>query len=140
MIASMDLQEYEKHSFGKLSRMCAQKLGTNATLDIYSQMVRETARNADDEDVALEEFHILYGIFETMRERGFKIGEVSYGPFRIFIIDMGMVEEFHFYCDIIKKENPMSLSRLAYYEMLLWIKVLSSGATTVKMKCTTSYI
>ncbi|KAL8243415.1 hypothetical protein R6Q59_009673 [Mikania micrantha] len=128
--------------FGKLSRMCAKKLGTNATLDFFSQMVRETgvkefnsmievciekARNTDDEDVALEEFHIAYRIFETMRERGFEIGEVTYGPFLMFIIDMGMVEEFHFFCDIIKKENPISLSRLAYYEMLLWIKVGDEG-------------
>ncbi|KAK9080651.1 hypothetical protein SSX86_000409 [Deinandra increscens subsp. villosa] len=124
--------------YGKLVRMCAEKLGANATLEVFKKLDRETgvkefncmievcierARNTDDEDAALEEFHRAYRVFETMRESGFEIGEVTYGPFLMFIIDMGMVDEFHFFCDSIKKENPKSLSRLAYYEMLLWIKV-----------------
>ncbi|KAI3820542.1 hypothetical protein L1987_08090 [Smallanthus sonchifolius] len=124
--------------FGKLVKMCAQKLGADATLEVFSKLDRATgvnefncmieiciekARNTDDEDAALKEFHRAYMVFETMRKRGFEIGEVTYGPFLTFIIDMGMVEEFHFFCDSIKKENPKSLSRLAYYEMLLWIKV-----------------
>ncbi|KAI3673777.1 hypothetical protein L6452_39907 [Arctium lappa] len=124
--------------FGLLLKLCTHKLGTNATINVFGRLGRETgvkefnamievciekARNTDDEDVALEEFHRAYMVFETMRERGFKIGEETYGPFLMFIIDMGMVEEFHFFCDNIKKENPTSLTRLAYYEMLLWIKV-----------------
>ena len=124
--------------FGRLVRMCTHKLGANTTIKVFGKLDRETgvkefnymieiciekARKTDDEDVALEEFHRAYVIFESMRERGFEIGEETYGPFLMFIIDMHMVEEFHFYCDNIKKENPKSLVRLAYYEMLLWIKV-----------------
>nr|GEW07690.1 pentatricopeptide repeat-containing protein At4g04790, mitochondrial-like [Tanacetum cinerariifolium] len=41
----------------------------------------------------------------------------------MFLIDMEMVEEFYYICVKIKRDNPKSLSRLAYYEMLLWIKV-----------------
>nr|GEV74476.1 pentatricopeptide repeat-containing protein At4g04790, mitochondrial-like [Tanacetum cinerariifolium] len=124
--------------FGRLVRMCTHKLGANTTIKVFGKLDRETgvkefnymieiciekARNTDDEDVTLEEFHRAYVIFEYMRERGFEIGEETYGPFLMFIIDMGMIEEFHFFCDNIKKENPKSLVRLAYYEMLLWIKV-----------------
>ncbi|KAK1407047.1 hypothetical protein QVD17_38657 [Tagetes erecta] len=124
--------------FRNLLRMCTEKLGARTTLDVFRKLDRETgvqefnsmikiciekARNTDDEDVALEEVHRAYMIFETMRELGLEIGEVTYGPFLMFIIDMGMVEEFYFFCDNIKKENPKSLSRLGYYEMLLWIKV-----------------
>ncbi|KAF5807413.1 putative tetratricopeptide-like helical domain superfamily, pentacotripeptide-repeat region of PRORP [Helianthus annuus] len=128
----------QSNRFGRLVKMCAEKLGANATLEVFRKLDRETgvkefnfmiehciekARNAVDEDAALEEFHRAYVLFEIMRERGFTIGEETYGPFLLFVIDMGMVEEFHFYCDHIKKDNPKSLQRLAYYEMLLWIKV-----------------
>ncbi|PWA39420.1 hypothetical protein CTI12_AA526180 [Artemisia annua] len=61
--------------------------------------------------------------FASLRKRGFEIGEETYGPFLMFLIDMEMVEEFHYICVKIKRDNPESLSRLAYYEMLLWIKV-----------------
>ncbi|KAL4566833.1 hypothetical protein LXL04_030958 [Taraxacum kok-saghyz] len=124
--------------FSKLTRMCTHNLGAKVAIEVFGKLGRETgpkeynamidiciekARNTDDEDVALEEFHRAYRVFECMREFGFEIKEQTYGPFLMFIIDMGMVEEFHFFCDNIKKENPNSLSRLAYYEMLLWIKV-----------------
>ncbi|KVH99068.1 hypothetical protein Ccrd_022648 [Cynara cardunculus var. scolymus] len=124
--------------FGRLLRLCTHKLGTKATINVFGRLGRETgvkefnamievciekARNTNDEDVTLEEFHRAYMVFETMKERGFQIGEETYGPLLMFIIDMGMVEEFHFFCDNIKKENPKSLSKLAYYEMLLYIKV-----------------
>ncbi|XP_076910860.1 pentatricopeptide repeat-containing protein At4g04790, mitochondrial-like [Bidens hawaiensis] len=128
----------QTNRFGKLMKLCAQKLGSVATIDVFNRLDRQTgvkefncmievciekARNAVDEDAALEEFHRAYMVFETMRTRGFEIGEETYGQFLMFIIDMGFVEEFHFFCDTIKKENPKCLPRLAYYEMLLWITV-----------------
>ncbi|XP_076959699.1 pentatricopeptide repeat-containing protein At4g04790, mitochondrial-like [Bidens hawaiensis] len=128
----------QSNRFEKLMKLCAQKLGSVATIEVFNRLDRQTgvkefncmievciekARNAVDEDAALEEFHRAYMVFETMRTRGFEIGEVTYGPFLMFIIDMGFVEEFHFFCDTIKKENPKCLPRLAYYEMLLWITV-----------------
>nr|XP_043608051.1 pentatricopeptide repeat-containing protein At4g04790, mitochondrial-like isoform X2 [Erigeron canadensis] len=128
----------QENHYGKLVRMCTHKLGANCTIQLFGKLHCETgvkdfnamievciekARKADDEDLALEEFHRAYMVFEAIRERGLKVEEVTYGPFLMFIIDMGMVEEFHFFCKNIRKDNPDSLSRLAYYEMLLWIQV-----------------
>ncbi|KAK1407046.1 hypothetical protein QVD17_38656 [Tagetes erecta] len=136
------LKNSQGTSFQKLLRMYIEKLGAYATIDVFRKLDRETgvqvfnfmiqicienARNTDDEDVALEEVHRAYMIFETMRELGLEIWEVTYCPFLMFIIDMGMVEEFHIFCEHIKNENPKSRSRLAYYEMLLWIKVGDGG-------------
>ncbi|KAL7598217.1 pentatricopeptide repeat-containing protein At4g04790, mitochondrial isoform X1 [Lactuca sativa] len=124
--------------FSRLTRLCTRRLGADNAIKVFGKLGRQTgvkefnamievciekARNTDDEDTALEEFHRAYMVFESMRESGFEIGEETYGPFLLFIIDMGMVEEFHFFCENIKKENLNSLSRLAYYEMLLWIKL-----------------
>ncbi|PWA48544.1 tetratricopeptide repeat (TPR)-like superfamily protein [Artemisia annua] len=74
-------------------------------------------------DDALLRIQRVYSVFEAFRMQGFEIGEETYGPFLMFLIDMEMVEEFHYICLNIKRDNPQSLSRLAYYEMLLWIKV-----------------
>ncbi|KAI7747398.1 hypothetical protein M8C21_002319, partial [Ambrosia artemisiifolia] len=127
----------QSNHFRKLVKTCAQTLGPSGILGVLNKLDSEAgvqefnciievcidkARNANDEDAALKEFRNAYVVFQTMRERGFKIGEETYGPCFMFIIDMGMVEEFHFFYNNIKKENPKSLSRLAYYEMLLWIK------------------
>ncbi|KAF5807414.1 hypothetical protein HanXRQr2_Chr05g0233381 [Helianthus annuus] len=135
-----DFNDTQKYHFRKLVKNFAEKVGANATLEALCTLDRETgvkefncviegcikkARNADDEDAALEEIHGAYVVLQTMSERGFKIDEETYGPILMFIIDMGMVEEFHFFCDHIKKDNPKSLQRLAYYEneLLLMIKV-----------------
>ena len=58
-----------------------------------------------------------------MKDNGFPLEEETYGPFLAYLIDMAMVEEFFFFCDVIKDANPSSVSKLGYYEMLLWIKV-----------------
>lgn len=120
-----------------LIKKYTQRLGTLAALELFVSPHKmgvkelntiiecciEMARDADDKDVALKEFHMAYMVFELMRNCGFETAEETYGPFFMFIIDMRMVEVFYFFHNKIKKENPKSLSRLAYYEMLLWIKV-----------------
>lgn len=124
--------------FNRLITMCGQKLGTETTVQVFDRLGRETglkeynaliglyierARTSNDEDIALEQIHKAFRIFESMREQGFQLEEETYGPLLMYLIDMGMAEEFHFFCEVIRKENPSSLSRLGYYEMLLWLGV-----------------
>ncbi|XP_022716955.1 pentatricopeptide repeat-containing protein At4g04790, mitochondrial-like isoform X1 [Durio zibethinus] len=122
--------------FNQLIKMCGNKLGTKVTMEVFYKLGRETglkeynaliavclARTSDDEDVALEHISEAFRTFKKMRERGFQVEEETYGPFLRYFIDMGMVEEFHFFCGPIKEGNPSSLSRLGYHEMLLWIRV-----------------
>lgn len=124
--------------FSRLITMCGQKLGTETTVQVFGKLGRETglkeynaliglyiqrARTSNDEDIALEQIHKAFRIFESMREQGFQLEEETYGQFLMYLIDVGMVEEFHFFCEVIRKENPRSLSRLGYYEMLLWLGV-----------------
>lgn len=124
--------------FDRLVKMCAVKLGTDATLELFGRLGRETglkeynslighciqrARDANDEEVSLEEIYKGCQLFKTMKELGFKIEEATYGQFLMYLIDLGMVQEFFFFRDLIKDENPDSLLRLAYYEMRLWIGV-----------------
>ncbi|XP_058219972.1 pentatricopeptide repeat-containing protein At4g21880, mitochondrial-like isoform X2 [Rhododendron vialii] len=118
--------------------MCGQKLGTDATIQVFGKLGRETgvkefnaliglcivkARETRSEDVWLQEISKVYKLLMLMRERGFKLEEESYGPFLMLLIDMEMVEEFQFFCGAIRDGNSNSLSRFAYYEMLLWIRV-----------------
>lgn len=132
------LKNTQAHRFEKLVRMTAQKLGTEATLEIFGKLKRETgikeynaliklcvekARESNDEEVSLDHIHKAFQLFESMREQGFPLEEETYGPFLVYLIDMGMIQEFHFISKFIKDENQASFSRLAYYEMLLWIAV-----------------
>ncbi|KAA8526940.1 hypothetical protein F0562_008831 [Nyssa sinensis] len=128
----------QTNHFDRLVRMCAQKLGTDATIQVFGKLGRETgvkeynalirlciekARRSKDEEVSLEQAYKAYQLFKSMREQGFQLEEETYGPFLVYLIDMGLVEEFHFFFGVIRDENPNSLSRLAYYEMLLWIRL-----------------
>ncbi|XP_017620525.1 pentatricopeptide repeat-containing protein At4g04790, mitochondrial isoform X2 [Gossypium arboreum] len=124
--------------FNRLIKMCGDKLGTKATIEFFDKMGRDTglkeynaliavclekARTSNDEDDALEHMSEAFKTFKKMRERGFQVEEGTYGPFLMYFIDMGMVEEFFFFCGPIKEGNPSSVTRLGYYEMLLWIGV-----------------
>ncbi|KAK7856947.1 pentatricopeptide repeat-containing protein [Quercus suber] len=124
--------------FNRLISMCGQKLGTETTIQVFGKLGRETGvkeynaliglcvqrvRRSDDEDAALEQIHMAFRLFESMREQGFQIEEDTYGQFLLYLIEMGMEQEFHFFCGVIGKDNPCSLPRLGYYEMLLWIGV-----------------
>lgn len=124
--------------FNKLVAMCADKVGSDTAVDIFGKLGRETgvkeynalikvciekARSATDEDEALEQIHRAFRFFKSMKDNGFQLEEETYGPFLAYLIDMAMVEEFHFFCGVIMDANPASSSKLGYYEMLLWIKV-----------------
>ncbi|CAL0333813.1 unnamed protein product [Lupinus luteus] len=124
--------------FDRVADMCSQKLGTGATLDVFSKLGRLTgvkeynalikvciknARGTDDESVAVDEIVKAFHIFKSMRERGFPLEEQTYSPVLRYLNDMGFVREFELFSNVIKAENPNSASRLAYYEMMLWIRV-----------------
>ncbi|KAL7175247.1 hypothetical protein ACSBR2_028952 [Camellia fascicularis] len=48
---------------------------------------------------------------------------------------MEMVQEFVYFCEAIYEENPNSLLRLAFYEMMLWIKVNNEDKITELCDC-----
>ncbi|XP_061341805.1 pentatricopeptide repeat-containing protein At4g21880, mitochondrial-like [Gastrolobium bilobum] len=113
-------------------------LGTEATLELFGKVGREPgmkgynalveiciakARGTDDEDIVIEEMGKVFHLFKSMREQGLQPEEQTYRPLLLYIIDMRMVEEFQFFCHVIKDGNPNSTTRLGYYEMLLWLRV-----------------
>lgn len=122
----------------RLLKMCVSKLGTTATVDMFGHLGRETglkeyntlikvcikkARETSDEYVAIEEMSKAFYLFRRMRECGFQLQEQTYRPVLQYIIDMGLVQEFQLFSDVIKTDNRHSISRLGYYEMMLWIRV-----------------
>lgn len=124
--------------FERLVRMCAQKLGSEATLEVFGRLGRETgvkeynaliklcveeARESNDEEGSLDQVHKAFQLLNMMREQGFQLEEETYGPLLLYFIDMEMVQEFHFFSRLIKDENSASYARLGYYEMILWIRV-----------------
>ncbi|GMH05708.1 hypothetical protein Nepgr_007548 [Nepenthes gracilis] len=128
----------QKNWFGWLVTMCAEKLGADATIQVFGKLGRETglkeynalirlcietAKKSDDEEVSLQQIYKAYQLFKSMKEQGFQIEDETYGPFLMYLIDMHMIEEFYFFLEIIKDENPSSYTRLGYYELLLWIEV-----------------
>ncbi|XP_061370061.1 pentatricopeptide repeat-containing protein At4g21880, mitochondrial-like, partial [Gastrolobium bilobum] len=118
--------------------MCSNKLGSGTTIDLFGYLGRETgvkeynallkmcvkrARATNDEYISIEELSKAYHLFKSMRECGFQLEEQTYCPLLRYIIDMGLVQEFQLFSDMIKAENPSSTSRLGYYEMMLWLRV-----------------
>ena len=53
----------------------------------------------------------------------FQLEEETYGPLLKYIIDLGAVDEFKMFSKLIKDHNHNSISRLGYYDMLMWIRV-----------------
>ncbi|XP_068499880.1 pentatricopeptide repeat-containing protein At4g04790, mitochondrial-like isoform X1 [Phaseolus vulgaris] len=127
----------QENRFQKLVEVCGKMLGPEATLELFGKLGRETdvkgynalvemcidkARQTDDEDIPIE-LGKVFNLFKSMREQGLELQEQTYRPLLLYIIDMHMVEEFQFFYVIIKEGNPSSVSRLGYYEMLLWLRV-----------------
>ncbi|XP_031269050.1 pentatricopeptide repeat-containing protein At4g04790, mitochondrial-like [Pistacia vera] len=142
----------QTHRSEKLANLCANKLGTDATLNEFGRLGRETgvkeynsliricierAKDCDHEDVALEK-HICkaFLLFNFMKEQGFQLEEETYGPLLMYLIDMGMIEEFHFFHKVIESGNSCSDPRLGYYEMLLWIRVNNEEKIQELCNCT----
>ncbi|KAL6629199.1 hypothetical protein ACP70R_028964 [Stipagrostis hirtigluma subsp. patula] len=128
----------ESRRFTKLMRMCADKLGAESTLEFFGKLGRESgvkefnalirvyldkAKACRDIDSAVEHIYRAYRLFETMRDRGLNIEEDIYGPFLMYLVDVGMSEEFEMFSTLFKDANPQSYARIAYYEMLRCIRV-----------------
>ncbi|XP_031283036.1 pentatricopeptide repeat-containing protein At4g04790, mitochondrial-like, partial [Pistacia vera] len=141
----------QTHRFEKLVNLCANKLGTDATLNVFGRLGRETgvkeynslikicieqAKDCDSEDVALEQICKAFQLFNFMKEQGFQLEEETYGPLLMYLIDMGMIEEFHFFRKAIESGNSRSDPRLGYYEMLLWIRVNDEEKIQELCNCT----
>ncbi|KAF0925028.1 hypothetical protein E2562_015336 [Oryza meyeriana var. granulata] len=127
----------ESHRFSRLMQKCADKLGAESALEFFGKLGRYTgakefnaliricltkAKACKDIDSAVEHIYRAYRLFEMMSDRGFQIEEDSYGPFLLYLVDVGMSEEFEMFSAFFKDANPQSNSRIAYYEMLLWIR------------------
>ncbi|KAJ0103033.1 hypothetical protein Patl1_04342 [Pistacia atlantica] len=141
----------QTHRFETLVNLCANKLGTDATLNVFGRLGRETgvkeynslikicieqAKDCDSEDVALEQICKAFQLFNFMKEQGFQLEEETYGPLLMYLIDMGMIEEFHFFRKAIESGNSRSDPRLGYYEMLLWIRVNDEEKIQELCNCT----
>lgn len=126
------------YRFDRLVDTCAFKLGTDATMDVFGMLGRETGlkelnalmkmcieqcRETDDENVGKEQISEVLELFISMKEQGFPIAEETYGPLLMLLIDKGMVEEFYFFYGIIKDTNPSEIARLGYYDMRFYIRV-----------------
>ncbi|XP_052734330.1 pentatricopeptide repeat-containing protein At4g04790, mitochondrial isoform X2 [Vigna angularis] len=124
--------------FNRLIKLCAHRLGATKTINVFSHLGRKTgvkeynalikvciekARATDDEYIAVNEMSKAFHLFKSMRDFGCPLEEQTYGPLLWYLIDMGLVQEFQLFSDVIKAENPRSASRLGYYEMLLWLRV-----------------
>ncbi|CAK7338355.1 unnamed protein product [Dovyalis caffra] len=122
----------------RLVDTCADKLGTDATMEVFGKLGKETGlkefnalmkkrvelcRETDDETVVMQQIDAVLELLRSMKEQGFSIEEETYGSFLILLIDKGMVEEFHFFSDFIKDTNPGKNARLGYYNMLLYVGV-----------------
>jgi hypothetical protein len=127
----------ESRRFTRLMQKCADKLGAEPALEFFGKLGRDTgakefnaliriclgkAKECMDIDSAVEHIYRAYRLFELMRERGYQIVEDCYGPFLLYLVDVGMSEEFDMFSVFFKDANPRSSSRIAYYEMLLWIR------------------
>ncbi|KHN27972.1 pentatricopeptide repeat-containing protein At4g04790, mitochondrial-like [Glycine soja] len=127
----------QESRFQKLVEVCARILGPEATIELFGKVGREPdvkgyntlvemcidkARGTDDKDIAIQELGKVFNLFKSMREQGLELQEQTYRPLLLYLIDMCMVEEFQFFCVVIEDENPSSVARLGYYEMLLWLK------------------
>ncbi|XP_031280825.1 pentatricopeptide repeat-containing protein At4g04790, mitochondrial-like [Pistacia vera] len=142
----------ETHRSEKLVNLCANKLGTDATLNEFGRLGRETgvkeynsliricferAKDCDHEDVALEEqICKAFQLLNFMKEQGFQLEEETYGPLLMYLIDKGVIEEFHFFRKAIESGNSRSDPRLGYYQMLLWIRVNDEEKIQELCNCT----
>lgn len=123
----------ESRRYTKLMQLCANKLGTESTVEFFEKLGRETgvkefgslirlclnkARACNDVDSAVEYIYRAYHLFETMRDKGLMIEQDIYGPFLLYLVDVGLSEEFEMFAAFFKNANPQAFSRVAYYEML----------------------
>jgi len=101
--------------------------GSSIGLTGFNRLVKlliEKARSTGDKYILLEQLNLIRHLLESMPVVfRFQLEEETYGPLLKYIIDMGAVDEFKFFSKLIKDHNHNSISRLGYYDMLMWIRV-----------------
>lgn len=135
--AKWTLKNSHNLRFSRLIKRSAEALGTESTLEVLGKLGKETgvkeynaliglciekARRCIDENDSLIQLQKAFQLFRSMKEQGFQIEEESYGPLLMYLIDMGLIQEFQTFCEIIMGESHLPNPRTSYYEMLLWIK------------------
>ncbi|CAL1354379.1 unnamed protein product [Linum trigynum] len=128
----------QEHHVQRIARTCAEKLGPEQTLNVFGKLRQGTgvkeydaliksclkiARETKDDEIISKQMSVCFHLLTMMKEQGFQIEENTYGPVLLYLIDKSMVQEFHSLHQTIKTENPSSLARLGYYEMLQYIRV-----------------
>ncbi|KAG6526381.1 hypothetical protein ZIOFF_016364 [Zingiber officinale] len=127
----------ESRRFIELMKKCADKLGTESTLQFFEKLGRETgvkeyntliklcidkARGCRKEEDSLVYINKVHGLFLSMIEKGMPIEEESYGPLLNYMIDKKILLGFQMFIELFKNEIP-DYSRIGYYEMVFWIMV-----------------
>lgn len=125
------------YRYNSLINMFATKMGSDIAVRLFGKLGRENglkelgalikicidkARETSDEDESLQQVYIAYQILKLAKESGFEIEEETYGHFLMYLIDFGMSDEFFFFHELIREDNPDSLPCLTYYEMLLLLR------------------
>ncbi|VFQ73408.1 unnamed protein product [Cuscuta campestris] len=128
----------QKTRLDSLIGLCAKQMGTDVTNLVFGKLRRKTslkeyntiinlcveeARKMGTVEESMDQLSKAYTCLKVIKECGFQLKEESYGPILMFFIDFCMVPEFQFFSEIIRDGNMVSLPKLAYYEMLLWIKI-----------------
>lgn len=83
------------------------RLGSETGVKEYNALISlcvERARGSRDEEELLRLVWRVHRLLRLMRERGLPLGEESYGPLLLCLIDLEMEQEFHFFVKFIKDE------------------------------------
>lgn len=127
----------ESRRFLELMKKCADKLGTESTLEFFEKLGRETgvkeynslikicidkAGCCSKEEDSLVYINKVHGLFLSMIEKGMPIEEESYGPLLNYMIDKKLMQGFQMFIELFKNEIP-DCPRIGYYEMFFWIRV-----------------
>jgi hypothetical protein len=95
-----------------------------AGFDRLVKLLIEKARSTGDKCISLQQLNLIRHLLQSMPVT-LELEEETYGPVLKYIIDMVDVGQFQFFSKLIKDHNhkSKSISRLGYYDMLMWIRV-----------------
>lgn len=128
--------------FQQLIKTCTQKIGAEAAMTVFQKLGRETgikeykalidvciqnAKDAHDDDVALQEVYRAYHLLGTMKEQGLGLDEATYGPLLRYMVEMGMENGFYLISELVNGNSAKSTLKFSYYEMLLYVRISNDG-------------
>ncbi|KAK4795353.1 hypothetical protein SAY86_013347 [Trapa natans] len=124
--------------FQQLIKTCTEKIGAEAAMTVFQKLGRETgikeynalinvciqkAKDADDDDIALQEVYNAYHLLGIMKEQGLELDEPTYGPLLRYLVDAGMENGFHHVTELVNGNSENSILKFSYYEMLLYVNI-----------------